>query len=212
MFGTLIRRFSMRFSVTLNRSAISRTVYPDNSKTIVSASRAVKRSTPAICCPLSKSGGAGWWCTLSVRGSAAPPVVLWRGRGGLVVFAPVVSTLILYMNIDRFCNMGLYTKIDRFCCAICLFSCTYPQGVYPVRHSRKGATVGRWFNLPFSGKGKLTGPGRGQTGPGSIPLFAPDRCSRFHFFLPTKFGAVHNPAHIFLVDMCIYIDIFFWYT
>lgn len=88
MFSALIRRFSMRFSVTLNRSAISRTVYPDNSKTIVSASRAVKRSTPAICCPLSKSGGAGWWCTLSVRGSAAPQVVLWRGRGGLVVFAP----------------------------------------------------------------------------------------------------------------------------
>lgn len=145
--------------------------------------------------------GRGWWCSPHVGVSPFP-----------VVFAPVVSTLILYMNIDRFCNMGLYTKIDRFCCAICLFSCTYPQGVYPVRHSRKGATVGRWFNLPFSGKGKLTGPGRGQTGPGSIPLFAPDRCSRFHFFLPTKFGAVHNPAHIFLVDMCIYIDIFFWYT
>ena len=31
------------------------------------------------------SGGAGWWCTLV--GSAAPQVVLWRGRGGLVVFA-----------------------------------------------------------------------------------------------------------------------------
>ena len=95
------------------------------------------------------------------------------------------------------------------------------QSVYSHVHIRKGCTLsaiaatgepGPGVNLPFSGKGKLTGPGRGQTGPGSIPLFAPDRCSRFHFFLPTKFGAVHNPAHIFLVDMCIYIDIFFWYT
>jgi len=89
-----------------------------------------------------------------------------------VVFAPVMSTLILYMNIDRFCNMGLYTKIDRFCCAICLFSCTYPQGVYPVSHSRNGGT-GAGGQLALFGQGKVDGAGAGSDGAGVNPPFRP---------------------------------------